>query len=276
VNKKTDKFALESFNNPKECEKYFDLFGLDQLLGLDLLKGNSDNKAVTNVDPTYVVPYGIEIPDLCRLHWICLNRKSTQVLEFGSGYSTLVFANALSILRNGHGDWAKNNTRLQEPFKLYSVEESPDFAEITKTRLGAYLDLVDLSVRSVSLTEINGRYATLYDTLPNTIPDLIYLDGPSQYATDESIAGFSINDTFRMPMAADLLRIEYFLEPGTVILVDGRTANASFLKNNFQRNWKYMHDVEGDFHLFELQDPFLGKLNADKFNYCTDGKWLLK
>jgi hypothetical protein len=71
------------------------------------------------------------------------------------------------------------------------------------------------------------------------------------------------------------LRFEYFLEPGAIILVDGRTANATMLKNNFHRNWKYMHDKGGDFHIFELQDPFLGELYQKKFNYCTGGKWLL-
>ena len=76
-------------------------------------------------------------------------------------------------------------------------------------------------------------------------------------------------------MAADILKFEYFLEPGAIILVDGRTANATFLKNNFQRNWKHSHDFQGDFHLFELQDNFLGHINKNKFDFCTDGKWLL-
>ena len=115
-------FNLESFNDINRCEKYFHRFGLDELLGSELSKGNSDNKLATNVDPNYIVPYGVEIPDLCRLHWICLNRKSTQVLEFGSGYSTLVIANALSFLRTDHNDWAEENTRLQEPFKIYSIK----------------------------------------------------------------------------------------------------------------------------------------------------------
>tara|TARA_B110000090_G_scaffold209953_1_gene268926 strand:+ start:2455 stop:3288 length:834 start_codon:yes stop_codon:yes gene_type:complete len=270
-----NEFCLESFNDEATCQRYFNLFGLDKLLGLELAKGNSKNKAKTNVDTSYIVPYGVEIPDLCRLHWICISRKSMQILEFGSGYSTLVFASALSSLKDSHNEWAKENTRLEEPFKIFSIEESEKFAEVTKSRLDKYEDVVDLSVRTVSLTEINGRFCTLFDTLPNVMPDLIYLDGPSQFATDQNIAGFSINEKCRMPMAADLVRMEYFLEPGAIILVDGRAANATFLKNNFQRNWKHHHDYEGDFHIFELQDPFLGRLNKEKFYYCTNGNWLL-
>lgn len=270
-----NKFSLESFNDHEICQNYFELFNLDNLLGIELAKGNSSNKAKTNVDKNYVTPYGVEIPDLCRLHWICSSRKCMQVLEFGSGYSTLVFASALSSLKEVHNDWAKEHTRLDEPFKIFSIEESEEFAEITKARLKKYESEVEVLVRKVSLCELNGKFCTFFDSLPNIMPDLIYLDGPSQYASDEIISGFSINSKCRMPMAADLLRIEYFLEPGAIIVVDGRTANATFLKNNFQRNWKHYHDFHGDFHIFELQDPFLGKLNLDKFNYCTNGNWLL-
>jgi hypothetical protein len=66
-----------------------------------------------------------------------------------------------------------------------------------------------------------------------------------------------------MPMAADLLAIEYFLEPGTFIVVDGRTANARFLINNFQRNWLYAHVEEFDQHFFYLDEEALGKWNFE-------------
>ena len=36
-------------------------------------------------------------------------------------------------------------------------------------------------------------------------------------------------------MICDILKIEYFLVPGTIIVVDGRTANAIYLKNNFKK-----------------------------------------
>ena len=58
-----------------------------------------------------------------------------------------------------------------------------------------------------------------------------------------------------LPMSADLLEIEYFLLPGTLILIDGRTANARFLKNNFQNKWAHQHDIEGDVHYLECTDP---------------------
>ena len=35
-------------------------------------------------------------------------------------------------------------------------------------------------------------------------------------------------------MSADILVFEHFLQPGTLIVVDGRAANARFLKTNLE------------------------------------------
>ena len=153
MNQDISNFSLDSFNDDALCKDYFNLFNFDELLGLELAKGNSNNKISTNVDHEYEVPYGVELNDLCRLHWICLNRKSMQILEFGSGYSTLVFANALRILKDSYEPWAIENTRIDNPFKIFSVDESAKFAEITKSRLHGYEDLTDVSVRDVYMTE---------------------------------------------------------------------------------------------------------------------------
>jgi hypothetical protein len=78
-----------------------------------------------------------------------------------------------------------------------------------------------------------------------------------------------------MPMAADILRMEFFLESGTLILVDGRTANARLLKAFLKRQWAYTHDRHSDIHLFELQEPPLGKINAKKLEFCLANAWLI-
>ena len=44
-----------------------------------------------------------------------------------------------------------------------------------------------------------------------------------------------------MPMGNDIIKIEYFLTPGSIILTDGRSANAKFLRDTFKRNWLYIH-----------------------------------
>ena len=49
-----------------------------------------------------------------------------------------------------------------------------------------------------------------------------------------------------MPMSCDILKIEYFLKPGTIIVVDGRTSNLRFLINNLQRKWSTFDDFKND------------------------------
>ena len=65
-----------------------------------------------------------------------------------------------------------------------------------------------------------------------------------------------------MPMACDILKLENFYTPGTIIVVDGRGANAKFLKDNFKRNWLYKYEC--DQHCFYLNDPVLGKHNKNQ------------
>ena len=55
--------------------------------------------------------------------------------------------------------------------------------------------------------------------------------------------------------------MEPFLLPGTVILVDGRTANARFMRDNFQQNWIYEHFEEYDIHLFMHREHPLSVYN---------------
>ena len=70
-----------------------------------------------------------------------------------------------------------------------------------------------------------------------------------------------------MPMACDILKYEHFLTPGTIILTDGRTANARFLKSNFQRKWIYKHDIFNDQSIFFLNEKPLGKFNKEQINF---------
>ena len=69
-------------------------------------------------------------------------------------------------------------------------------------------------------------------------------------------------------MSADILSIEHFLVPGTLIVTDGRTANARFLKTNLQRDWYYCHDQEADQHYFELVEEPLGIYNKRQIDFC--------
>ena len=118
--------------------------------------------------------------------------------------------------------------------------------------------------------KFNDRICTYYEKFPNIRPDLIYLDAPDQFIAEGLVNGITTAHTDRMPMAADILTIEHFLQPGTFILVDGRTANSRFLKSNFQRNWIYQEDPIADINTFELDEPPLGILNKKYLKFCLD------
>ena len=105
---------------------------------------------------------------------------------------------------------------------------------------------VNYKVSDVHMTTYNGRICTEYKSLPLCNPDFIYLDGPEQFKVKKDINGISTNHKDMMPMVCDILKFEYFYTPGTIIVCDGRAANAKFLKNHLKRNWKYINDQKND------------------------------
>ena len=86
------------------------------------------------------------------------------------------------------------------------------------------------------MTLFNNKICTQYRKLPLCNPDFIYLDGPSQFSVKKNINGISTRHKDMMPMVCDILKLEYFYTPGTIIVCDGRGANANFLRDNLKRN----------------------------------------
>ena len=245
---------------------------------LDLLL-NSDVTPVKksiyeSVDPKVVAPKSPEWDDLVRLHKIVRSRKVTTVLEFGCGYSTVIFADAIQKNQQEFGDFVSSNLRRSNPFEVHSVDDMAKYIKITMSRLPKNLkSCVKFTKSEVLMTTFGGRICTEYSNLPNICPDFIYLDAPSQDSAKGEISGISTRHPDRLPMSCDLLKIEHFLLPGTIILVDGRTANARFLRTNFQRNWLYQHDALNDAHIFELVEAPLGRYNKTQIEFCLGKNW---
>ena len=255
-----------------ETLEYISSNGLTDLVGSTNHDGQTGIFAT--VDPTMVDPYNQDWADLVRIHRTIRNRRVTTVLEFGCGYSTLVIAHALMQNRKDYGTYVESNLRRGNAFQIHVVDDIPKYVEITRKRIPPDLEpLVHFAVAAVNMTTFSGRICTEYETLPNICPDFIYLDGPSQHSALGSINGISTVHSDRLPMACDILKFEHFLLPGTFVLVDGRTANARFLKSNLQRNWNYAHDAVGDIHTFELCEPPLGPYNQRQVDYCLGKEW---
>ena len=218
------------------------------------------------VDPTLKEAFAAELDDLVRLHYLVTSRNVTTILEFGVGKSSIVFDHALNLNKKRCSSYVENNLRRSNPFECFSIDNNKEWIEVCKKT--AKTSLVRYHHSECSISSFNGRICTYFEDSPNVCPDFIYLDGPDQFSPVGDVRGISTNHPDRLPMSADILAIEHFLLPGTLIVVDGRTANARFLKTNLQRNWSYYHDEVFDQHFFELVETPLGIYNKRQIDFC--------
>ena len=190
------------------------------------------------------------------------------MLEYGCGWSSLIMH--LALIENKKRLGKETYPRCEKPYQLISIDSSKKFMNICKKNLSKYSSetkLVNFKYSKVVMTKFNERYCTEYLDHPQENPDFIYIDGPSPFATKNKIENFTTNSFAQMPMLCDVLKYEHFLTPGTIIVLDGRTANARFLKKNFQRNWDHTHHIENDHHYFCLNEKPLGVHNKLQLNF---------
>ena len=208
-----------------------------------------------------------DFADLYRIYkFITLNKRTT-VLEFGSGWSSLIIAEALKKNKLNYNNKIKN-LRRNNPFELFILETSRKYLNISKKRIKNFYKKkkqksikVNWTLSKLKMDKINGHICTKYNKIPLCNPDFIYLDGPSQFDIKSSSNNFTTAHKDLMPMEGDILSIEFFLIPGTIILSDGRSANVEFLMENFKRKWYHKRLKKEDQHLLILADNSLGKLN---------------
>jgi len=223
------------------------------------------NSPHSAVDPTNFLPFPPDLGDLARLHWLVTSRSVLTVLEFGTGFSTVVFSDALFHNRESLDQQLPSLLRRQEKFEIHSIDNNQFWLDSFRTRFfseAVFPSNLHLHKCDLDVSHFNGRVCTYYDPLPDLCPDLIYIDGPDQFSSQGSLRGISTRHPDRMPMSGDLLALEHFLQPGTLVVIDGRSANARFLTSNLQRNWSYLYIPEFDQHFLELQEDPLGRFNA--------------
>ena len=246
----------------QSAKEYLIQEGLNQYINLD---ANADFKegAFDAVSGKLNIPFPPVAEDLARLHRLIRKRKVFTVLEFGSGLSTTVMADALS---KNKADFLaieeKPELRNRFMFQIFSVESDKQWIEHSQSNFPKHLlEHVNFHYSEIKIDTFNGRICHFYDNLPDIVPDFIYLDGPNPKDVKGNVNGMTFQCDERTVMAADLLLMESILLPGTFILVDGRTNNARFLKNNFQRNFEMSWDKDDDITSFELKEERLGKYN---------------
>ena len=222
------------------------------------------------VNPKNQIQFEPDYSDLSRLHYIVVKRKVTTILEFGVGKSSIVLADGLKQNKLKYGDFVTKNLRRSNLFELHSIDNIRKWINVCKKQIPINLkSYTNFHYAKVITSSFNGRLCTFYEKLPNICPDLIYLDGPDQFSSNGNLRGMSTRHPDRMPMAADVLSFEHFLIPGTIIIVDGRTANARFLKSNLQREWDYFHFENFDQHIFLLTEKPLGQYNKNYLDFIN-------
>jgi len=260
-----------STKNQKYIENFFIKKNLKSIVDFSKKEKPSVNEMVYS---ELYIPY---LSKLYRLYQFVLINKRTTVFEFGSGWSTLIFSLALKELKDKYSKEVKR-LRRNNPFELFVLENEKKYLSISRNRVQKFNKSLNIKnpIKSnyhfsdVEMTLFNGKICTQYKKLPLCNPDFIYLDGPDQFNVKKDINGITLKHKDMMPMVCDILRFEYFYTPGTIIIIDGRSANAKFLKDNFKRKWKYIDDQKNDQHIFWLDDPTLGKYNTEQLNFYKE------
>ena len=212
--------------------------------------------------------YEPEIDDLWFLYSLIKDKCITSILEYGSGWSTYVMSIGLNENFLDFGLEHKQIIRHPNPFKFMTIDASSKYLESAINRIPADCKRNILPITATpNLTSLDGGICHQFDFIPNFAPDLIYLDGPDHDQVIGSIEGFEYKKSFTQPMGIDLLMIEPFLWPETIIVTDGRTANARFLASRLKRNWQIMHDPFGDRTIFRLDETPFGLISEEHINY---------
>lgn len=173
--------------------------------------------------------------DLWFLYQTVRRRKPRTILEFGSGCSTVILAQAL---------W-ENRQEADGTSRLHSIESDPSWRDVTVHALPPHLqDICDVRYSPVREVDYEGTPAFRYVEISESVrPDMVYLDGPPL--------------TSERQVAIDLLDLEERFSEEFCLVVDGRWRNVLFLKRYFKRRyrireygWSLNHSRNR--HVFEL------------------------
>ena len=252
--------TLKTDLSSSKIKQYFKKFGLEDIAN----KKNFKKRHVNQMRDNFA--FQPELDELYLLHRYIILFKRMTVLEFGIGWSTIVMANAIQDNKKKYFKNTKS-LRMNNPGEICCIDNSKSWIKLMRLKLKRYSKIVNLNYSEAYMDKFNGKICTSFKKIPKINPDFIYLDGPDQFNIKGKINGFNINQNDLMPMTSDILKIEHFLKPGTIIIVDGRASNSRFLKSNFQRKWKYSYNQKNDQHVFFLNEKPLGQLNKKQIKF---------
>jgi hypothetical protein len=262
---KIQKFIYRN-TKQKRLNKIFYENKLHQLLRIRIAR--QDKKNIFDPILNTTKKYNPEIIDLARIYDLIIKNKPFTVLEFGVGYSTIIIAKALYENKKKFNNKYLSKIRNTKLFKVFSVDASKKWIEETKKAVPNYLlEHIEFLHSEVEIKQIDNQICHVYKKIPNINPEFIYLDGPHPLDPIGKINNISFQCLERTPISADILYLESTMLPGTTILVDGRTNNVRFLKNNLKRKFNFYWDRNGDVTIIKLNEKKLGKINKLGFEF---------
>ena len=153
--------------------------------------------------------------DLYNLWKLMMIRNPTITLEAGSGYSTLIFAQAHSRLNVKNNDAKKVH---------YCLEQNEKYLKMIKDYVGDKLSKNIIFIKTdLSTIDIAGEKVSILDNFPNIAINLFYED-----RTDHP----------KYPIAGDAFINELQMPDDFAICVDGMRSTVSFYKKNLKRRYK--------------------------------------
>jgi len=164
-------------------------------------------------DPAEFTP---DLDDLWFLTVTCWERRPEVILEFGVGFSTQVLAR-------------------EAPGTLHTIDSSQHWLDNTWEKLSSPTH-VTYHLTEAGCHTRNGEVVSIFQRLPDIVPDLIYIDGPSRGQVLGTVHQISFDN--RPIVGADLLLYESTLKPGAYVIIDGRDRTVDFLARTLKRRWK--------------------------------------
>ena len=115
----------------KEIEFFFKKIGL-----VEIIK-ESHKKSRESFKLKQKKTFGPQLVELYRLYQFVKLNKRTTILEFGSGWSSLIFNISLSHLKKKYSNKI-SSLRRNNPFELFILENQKKYLNISKKRIKKY------------------------------------------------------------------------------------------------------------------------------------------
>jgi len=145
-----------------------------------------------------------------------MKQEPNVILEVGSGYSTLVFAEALDRISNKQNDGVE---RI-----LYCLEQDEKYLRIIKDYIGSkFSQYIKFIKTDLAIKEIANQKISICNNFPDVKINLFYED-----RTDHK----------EFPIAGDAIIIENLMPDNFTICVDGMRRTVDFYKIFLKRNYK--------------------------------------